>query len=464
MFPTKVKMPAVDLSVSHRLLNEKMKAFNEDLKRKDLERYNTWKELNDASIANGQPPIAPFKSIYKSECFKSTYLDTAKIILNMIRTHINNQRNLLLEYDKFCVTRKEIGDRRGLSNMTVQRHLDFLEKHNIIWRKFRGYSHPQEIRLNPEYLAAKIDAESSVYFVEKYQFLGSKTVEDVLMGRTPWRPFGGFFHWPIVTSCENKDDCLNLLQNKKQQQSGVFSENGFFNFCLNTESDAINPSPLPPSLAETKQIPIESKQFDDSDYFDRERKQNQRNTFDSYVRLLVRSFINILYPGYTLHPEEEQELKRLFGNMLRYDDGALMDVRLMGRKYTEFVTRFFKVYHWKFRGPNRYLPRPSAYLNPNNPNGFKNTEAWFIEDRKKQQENPDWNKNTKLLVELVRKYQADPNLKNYMDGKKELEKKQTPALMELYNMVVIGEKELSQETIQATWRGQSKTSNQLKSK
>lgn len=431
-----------------------MKTFNEELKRKDLERYQEWKGLCEAAEANGQAFTVPFKSIYKSQCFKSTYLDTAKIILNMIRKHIDNQRSVYADYDAFYITRKKIGDSRGLSKMAITRHLDFLEKHNIIWRKFRGYSHPQEIRFNPEYLAGKIDAESGVFIVEKYQFLGGKAVEDLLSRRTNWLPFKDFFYWPIVTSCDRKDDCLNILQNKEQQESGVLFQNGFLSFGLNTERPNDQPTPLPPSQSETKQIPIESRKVDDTDYFERERKQSQRNTYDTYVRLLVRSVINILYPGYKLHQDEELELKRLFGNMLRYDDGALMDVRLMGRKYTEIVTRFFKVYAWKYRGPNRYLPKPSVYLNPNIPNGFKNTENWLIEDKKKQQENPDWNKNTRLLVELIRKYNQNPNFKNYMDGRKELERKQTPALMDLYNMIVLGEKEFNPETFQTTWKQQ----------
>lgn len=455
MFPTKVKMPTVDLSISHHLLNQKMKAFNEDLKRKDLERYQEWKGLCDAANAQGIPFVVPFKSIYKSQCFKRTYLDTAKLLLNQIRNHINNQRSIGLEYGKYCTTRKELADKTGLSIPTISRHLNWLEKHNIIWRKYRGYSHPQEIRFNPEFLAGRIDPESGVNIVEKYQFLGAKAVDDLLNRRTPWLPFKDFFYWPIVSSCDSKDDCLNILQNKEQQVSGVLFKNGFLSFCLNTEGPNDQPTPLPPSQSdETKQIPIESKKVDDSDYFERERKQSQRNTYDTYVRLLVRSVINILYPGYKLHQDEELELKRLFGNMLRYDDGALMDVRLMGRKYTEIVTRFFKVYAWKYRGPNRYLPKPAVYLNPNIPNGFKNTENWLIEDRKKQQENPDWNKNTRLLVELIRKYNQNPNFKNYMDGRKELERKQTPALMDLYNMIVLGEKEFSPETFQTTWKQQ----------
>lgn len=452
-------MPEIDIEVGKKLIKCRKNIINEELKKKDLENFNDWKKLKEIASNQGQPFTIQFKSIYNANYFKSTYEETAKSILLKIREHVNNQVNFQQPYDKFCITLSELSKIRGLSKMTISRHLNYLEKHNIIFRKFRGTTHPQEIRMNPDFLPVRINPLTGLYIVEKYGFLGEKAVNDMLMGKAYCLPFGNYFHWPIITSCGYNNNHLNYLVYIKQDGSGVLFQNGFNEVLLEHGKPSYQtPPPTPSPSFDNEKSPQTLPEKTDRPYLEEERIRNVKNTFESYRRILLNTCLKVLYPGYVLYENEKLEVERHLGNMLKNRDGSYMDVPNMGIKFREITTRFFKVYAWKFRQPNRYLPRPSVYLNPELPNGFKNTEVWFIEDMKKQKENPNWNNNVRLLLAQVEKYHKDPTFNNYMDGLRELQQKGNNKLIELYSQAVIGENDLKSVNFKALLNDGNKNS------
>ena len=440
--------------------NVELKQKDAELKKEWLQKMEDWQAFADAG-AKGLPDMPKYKSIYKRDCFKATYLQAAFVILNRTREHINHIRQFHRPYFPLLLTRNQLAAQRGgLSIDTISRHLDYLQNLNIIDRKYRGYTHPQEIRMNPAFLAARLNPEACLKIVENTTFIVENTVKKHLSGELPYLAYTPLISFPIIAKCDNVNDCLSDLQYKEQHIIGVLpqmqeeGQNGLVDIGLNTERQITSHPPTPPPSPITKTTANKHANAYTAEYLKAQSEQALQDTLNSYVRLVLRSFLTILYPDYTLHDPERQELTRIFRTMFLNSDGSPMDRQRMGKKYTELMMRFYKVYGWKFRQPNRYLARPSTYLNPDLPHGFKNTEQWLIDDRKKEAENPDWNKNTKLMVALVRKYQHNPDLITYMSGYRELERKKTPKLLELYSLSILDPAHLNHDTVSAAYKNQ----------
>lgn len=90
-------------------------------------------------------------------------------------------------------------------------------------------------------------------------------------------------------------------------------------------------------------------------------------------------------------------------------------------KRLELRTRLAMVAEWLQRDPNRYIPIPSTYFDPDNPNGFKKTEIWFAQSVTTSRQLAEYRekyqikaKQYRAFTSIVESWQSDPhNLDKY---------------------------------------------------
>lgn len=102
------------------------------------------------------------------------------------------------------------------------------------------------------------------------------------------------------------------------------------------------------------------------------------------------------------------------------------------KAYTIFCQRVLLARHYLCKNANRFVPLPSAWLNPENENGFAGTRQWYQKISDARQSLPNYKIELKALAEAVFEVSIEPTQNNFHYWKNYFIERKTPGLLSLF--------------------------------
>jgi hypothetical protein len=107
------------------------------------------------------------------------------------------------------------------------------------------------------------------------------------------------------------------------------------------------------------------------------------------------------------------------------------------RAFSIFCQRVLLARYYVSKNPARYIPLPSVWLDRNNATGFAGTKAWYDEIKSVRESLPNYKSELKAMAEAVLEFSEEPTIQNYQYWRKFFIEKQTPGLLNLFQVVAI---------------------------
>ncbi|MFT3843695.1 MAG: hypothetical protein QM725_01480 [Lacibacter sp.] len=86
---------------------------------------------------------------------------------------------------------------------------------------------------------------------------------------------------------------------------------------------------------------------------------------------------------------------------------------------------------------NRAMPLPTVWLDRSNEYGFAGTKAWYDEIKTIRESLPNYKQELKAMAEAVMEFSEEPTVQNYQYWRKYFIDKQTPGLLNLFQVIAI---------------------------
>ena len=107
------------------------------------------------------------------------------------------------------------------------------------------------------------------------------------------------------------------------------------------------------------------------------------------------------------------------------------------KAFSIFCQRVLLARYYVSKSPGRYIPLPSVWLDKNNATGFAGTKAWYAEIKSLRESLPNYKNELKAMAEAVLEFSEEPTVQNYQYWRKYFMEKQTPGLLNLFQVVAI---------------------------
>ncbi len=107
------------------------------------------------------------------------------------------------------------------------------------------------------------------------------------------------------------------------------------------------------------------------------------------------------------------------------------------RAFSIFCQRVLLARYYVSKNSSRYIPLPSVWLDKDNPTGFAGTKAWYEEIKSVRESLPNYKNELKAMAEAVLEFSEEPTVQNYQYWRKYFMEKQTPGLLNLFQVVAI---------------------------
>jgi hypothetical protein len=107
------------------------------------------------------------------------------------------------------------------------------------------------------------------------------------------------------------------------------------------------------------------------------------------------------------------------------------------RAFSIFCQRVLLARQYVNKGTGRYIPLPSVWLDRNNTNGFAGTKEWYSEIKSVRESVPAYKRELRDMADAVLDFSEDPTVENYHFWRKYFIDKQTPGLLNLFQVVAI---------------------------
>lgn len=107
------------------------------------------------------------------------------------------------------------------------------------------------------------------------------------------------------------------------------------------------------------------------------------------------------------------------------------------KAFSAFCQRVLLARYYVSKNPGRYIPLPSIWLDRDNATGFVGTRAWYNEIKSIRESLPNYKQELKAMAEAVLEFSEEPTVKNYQYWKNYFIEKQTPGLLNLFQVVAI---------------------------
>jgi hypothetical protein len=113
-----------------------------------------------------------------------------------------------------------------------------------------------------------------------------------------------------------------------------------------------------------------------------------------------------LYNGITFSATEKDEALRMIRSFLIAEEDA--EKAYMELAQRVLLTRQYLQYH-----ASKYLPAPTQWLSPNNPNGFPGTRRWYEGMLQQRQKEPLYKITYKAFAEAILEMHIEPTAANF---------------------------------------------------
>ena len=107
------------------------------------------------------------------------------------------------------------------------------------------------------------------------------------------------------------------------------------------------------------------------------------------------------------------------------------------RAFSIFCQRVLLARYYVSKNSSRYIPLPSVWLDKDNSTGFAGTKAWYEEIKSVRESLPNYKNELKAMAEAVLEFSEEPTVQNYQYWRKYFMEKQTPGLLNLFQVVAI---------------------------
>lgn len=107
------------------------------------------------------------------------------------------------------------------------------------------------------------------------------------------------------------------------------------------------------------------------------------------------------------------------------------------KAFSIFCQRVLLARYYVSKNPACYIPLPSVWLDRKNENGFAGTRAWYHEIRTVRESLPNYKNELKAMAEAVLEFSEEPTIQNYQYWRKYFIEKETPGLLNLFQVVAI---------------------------
>lgn len=107
------------------------------------------------------------------------------------------------------------------------------------------------------------------------------------------------------------------------------------------------------------------------------------------------------------------------------------------KAFSSFCQRVLLARYYVSKHPSRFIPLPSVWLDRENTTGFAGTKAWYNEIKAIRESLPDYKRELKAMAEAVLEFSEEPTIQNYQYWRKYFIEKQTPGLLNLFQVVAI---------------------------
>lgn len=107
------------------------------------------------------------------------------------------------------------------------------------------------------------------------------------------------------------------------------------------------------------------------------------------------------------------------------------------RAFSIFCQRVLLARYYVSKNSSRYIPLPSVWLDRDNATGFSGTKAWYEEIKSVRESLPNYKNELKAMAEAVLEFSEEPTVQNYQYWRKYFMEKQTPGLLNLFQVVAI---------------------------
>lgn len=404
--------------------------------------------------------------LYGKKSLKTCHINTALILKDMYSQFLlNNKKNHITD-GVFRVNNQAIATKMngGACKATAWRHVTRLLSAGVLQNKvFRGSNASYEIEFNPEVLVAELSTEFVHNYVEtaKSQFGLAENCDTELdqLYETAVKAqptFGLAENHGIITLCADTD-IYKPSSNNNMHSGGmsftVSQKTARPDADDETHSELNNSiqeqgsnggGSLKASIAAIGNPAKEEKRKKVPPKKEKEKTpQTRSELIAEYVGFSLRFALQVLYPGQTFNDqilnETTNHLNEMFGRIQSNDPAVFQ------KWYSQFLSRVMLTRQYVRRRPDRFVPLPHIYFNPEFSYGFAGTRQWLKETRQRQQQKKDYYANLDLVVKCYRYYTTYPGYEAYRKACQALGKKGEGEYLDLFNECVQNESNYNHE-------------------
>jgi hypothetical protein len=447
-----VNMLRVDHTATKRLLEKAAKQYNEKLRAEN-------------------PLDKEGKPLYNKLRVKPTYLKSASHIISLFNGHLDTLRRHKRNFKEFTLSNPKLARMIGLSTnpSTAYLHIRFLMttpfingKPFITSKPFHGSHHDYGMLLNEDALIAQENTAYNSSIMQCLQVANNMQELGVeIVSKTySLRPnFSGFFSHQWL-QLANLSIARSFIENNNLSNDIFVSKSKSASADLDLNKNG--EQPIAPAIGKEQPERIEREpgskpmgvpQGDTPPVAaappavavtpERTSPDQYHELLESYVKSALSVIMATLYPGYLLWENEEKMLRGyiqlFFGNYQHHRDKN--SLKIFADRLGQLTRRVVLTQSFIMKYPNRYVPSPAKWFNPQNPSGFAGTKAWLEAWQTGEAQRKDYNADKKTLVELMLKYNKTPDTFTFTNAMTQLARKRDKRLKTIFSEFVINRKE-----------------------